>query len=162
MLIDNKKNRKLGDILKQNITNNSKLSIISNHFSIYAFAELKKELTKIKELRLLLTVSIFKNYLSGEPEERKFKNQLQQVKIAKECAIWIRDIVKIKELKTAGTIPFNLYHINNNSAIQGSSNFSSVGLDKTFEALAVIKYHELRNDRVLVLAPKKLRENLIL
>ncbi|MGQ3229350.1 MAG: helicase-related protein, partial [Blastomonas fulva] len=35
----------------------------------------------------------------------------------------------------------------------------SVGLGKTFEALAVIKYHELRNERVLVLAPKRLREN---
>ena len=35
----------------------------------------------------------------------------------------------------------------------------SVGLGKTFEALAVIKYFELLNDRVLVLCPKKLREN---
>ncbi len=35
----------------------------------------------------------------------------------------------------------------------------SVGLGKTFEALAVIKYHELRNDRVLVLVPKRLRDN---
>ncbi|MGI2039658.1 helicase-related protein [Shewanella frigidimarina] len=35
----------------------------------------------------------------------------------------------------------------------------SVGLGKTFEALAVIKYYELRNDKVLVLAPKKLRDN---
>ncbi|MBY6014704.1 helicase [Qipengyuania gaetbuli] len=35
----------------------------------------------------------------------------------------------------------------------------SVGLGKTFEALAVIKYYELRNARVLVLAPKRLREN---
>jgi len=35
----------------------------------------------------------------------------------------------------------------------------SVGLGKTFEALAVIRYHELRNERVLVLAPKRLREN---
>jgi hypothetical protein len=35
----------------------------------------------------------------------------------------------------------------------------SVGLGKTFEALAVIKYYELRNNRVLVLAPKRLREN---
>lgn len=34
----------------------------------------------------------------------------------------------------------------------------SVGLGKTFEALAVIKYHELRNDRVLVLFPKRLRD----
>lgn len=35
----------------------------------------------------------------------------------------------------------------------------SVGLGKTFEALAVIKYYELRNDRVLVICPKKLRDN---
>lgn len=35
----------------------------------------------------------------------------------------------------------------------------SVGLGKTFEALAVIKYYELRNDRVLVLVPKRLRDN---
>ena len=35
----------------------------------------------------------------------------------------------------------------------------SVGLGKTYTALAVIKYFELQNDRVLVLCPKKLREN---
>jgi SNF2 family DNA or RNA helicase len=35
----------------------------------------------------------------------------------------------------------------------------SVGLGKTFEALAIIKYYELRNDRVLVLVPKRLRDN---
>lgn len=36
---------------------------------------------------------------------------------------------------------------------------NSVGLGKTFEALAIIKYHEMRNDRVLVLCPKRLRDN---
>jgi len=35
----------------------------------------------------------------------------------------------------------------------------SVGLGKTFEALAVIQYFERRNEKVLVLCPKKLREN---
>ena len=35
----------------------------------------------------------------------------------------------------------------------------SVGLGKTFEALAIIKYFELLNYKVLVLCPKKLREN---
>jgi superfamily II DNA or RNA helicase len=35
----------------------------------------------------------------------------------------------------------------------------SVGLGKTFEALAVIKYYQERNARVLVLCPKRLREN---
>ena len=35
----------------------------------------------------------------------------------------------------------------------------SVGLGKTFEALAVIRYFELLNQRVLVMCPKKLSEN---
>jgi len=35
----------------------------------------------------------------------------------------------------------------------------SVGLGKTFSALAVIKYYELRNRSVLVLCPKKLADN---
>ena len=35
----------------------------------------------------------------------------------------------------------------------------SVGLGKTFEALAVIKYFELRQDNVLVLTPAKLYDN---
>ncbi len=37
----------------------------------------------------------------------------------------------------------------------------SVGLGKTFTALAVIKYYELRNRNVLVLCPKKLSDNWI-
>lgn len=35
----------------------------------------------------------------------------------------------------------------------------SVGLGKTFTALAVVKYYECRNGRVLVLCPKKLKDN---
>jgi len=35
----------------------------------------------------------------------------------------------------------------------------SVGLGKTYEALAVMKYFELKNERILVLCPKKLRDN---
>lgn len=37
----------------------------------------------------------------------------------------------------------------------------SVGLGKTFTALAVVKYYELRNKSVLVLCPKKLTDNWI-
>lgn len=35
----------------------------------------------------------------------------------------------------------------------------SVGLGKTFEALAIMKYYQMRNDRILLLCPKKLRDN---
>jgi len=49
--------------------------------------------------------------------------------------------------------------INKILAYNGCILADSVGLGKTFEGLAIIKYFELRNDRVLVLCPKKLREN---
>jgi hypothetical protein len=49
--------------------------------------------------------------------------------------------------------------INKIEAHNGCIIADSVGLGKTFEALAVIKYFELRKANVLVLCPKKLREN---
>ncbi len=49
--------------------------------------------------------------------------------------------------------------INKLKAFNGCILADSVGLGKTYQALAVIKYFELKNDRVLVLCPKKLQEN---
>jgi SNF2 family DNA or RNA helicase len=49
--------------------------------------------------------------------------------------------------------------INKILATNGCILADSVGLGKTYTALAVIKYFELRNERVLVLCPKKLRRN---
>ena len=49
--------------------------------------------------------------------------------------------------------------INKILACNGCILADSVGLGKTFTALAVIKYFELKNERVLVLCPKKLRRN---
>lgn len=49
--------------------------------------------------------------------------------------------------------------INKLEAYNGCILADSVGLGKTFTALAVIKYYENRNKSVLVLCPKKLAEN---
>ncbi len=49
--------------------------------------------------------------------------------------------------------------INKILATNGCILADSVGLGKTYTALAVIKFFELRNERVLVLCPKKLRRN---
>ncbi|HOC71994.1 MAG TPA: helicase-related protein [Candidatus Hydrogenedentes bacterium] len=49
--------------------------------------------------------------------------------------------------------------INKINAHNGCILADSVGLGKTYTALAVIKYFELRNHRVLVLCPKKLKDN---
>lgn len=49
--------------------------------------------------------------------------------------------------------------INKLETFNGCILADSVGLGKTFTALAVIKYYELRNKSVLVLCPKKLADN---
>ncbi len=135
MLIDNKKYGTVGDILKSSIHKDSKLSFISSYFTIYSYHFLKNEFDKIDSLRLLFSSSTFKNNISllnSIKEENKLKNKLQQVKIAKECAIWLKNKVQIKEVKLNNSIPFNLYHsqnLNQNDvAVQGSSPLSSVGL----------------------------------
>jgi hypothetical protein len=49
--------------------------------------------------------------------------------------------------------------INKLETFSGCILADSVGLGKTFTALAVVKYYELRNKSVLVLCPKKLADN---
>ena len=49
--------------------------------------------------------------------------------------------------------------INKLETFNGCILADSVGLGKTFTALAVIKYYELRNKSVLILCPKKLADN---
>ena len=49
--------------------------------------------------------------------------------------------------------------INTIEKLNGCILADSVGLGKTYEALAVIKFYEAQGKRVLVIAPKRLREN---
>ena len=89
--------------------------------------------------------------MSGEHEEIKLKNRLQQVKIARECALWVKDKAQAKEVNTQGSIPFNIFHIDKSDiAIQGSSNFSSVGLGFThtnaFHMNTLVKDNETTKD----------------
>ena len=62
---------------------------------------------------------------------------------------------------TGGHIYPALAIINKLEKYNGCILADSVGLGKTFTALAVIKYYENRNKSVLVLCPKKLNDNWI-
>ncbi len=302
-VLDNKKLGSVGETLKENIKANSKLTIMSAYFTIYAFHELKQQLSKVDYIKFIFTEPTFtrkddsinkqnqlerERAIAGFEEEAAFRNALDQHKIAKECAAWLREKADMKSFYypvprvnminvenprhdsfsmfgstnfTSSSLGFTysdtpsitnyttdtsvtrdyiewfqsywsddsqledvkeellnylevlyknhppefiyfvtLYHIfsdylnelDEESIVKSETGFEdtavwnklykfqrdgvlgaidkmekhngciladSVGLGKTFEALAVIKYYELRNDRVLVLSPKKLREN---
>ena len=296
MILDNKKNGKVGDALRAHLNADSRLSVISGLFSIYGFEALKSELKGLDAFRLILAQEPSNDMtdgktaaLAGDEFELRCRNRLEQNRIAKECAKWLSEKADIRVAKDPRAFGQNLLLAQGKDGaaigIQGSSGFTStgfgysesnqfhmnmcakdapstqamlewfetiwndpsavedakslllerleklvsdqtpefiyfltlynifkdfledideeniiksktgfkdtivwnklykfqrdgvlgaidklekyngciiadsVGLGKTFEALAVIKYYELRNDRVLVLCPKKLRDN---
>ena len=113
--IINNKDKLLKDDLASEIKKGSKLSIAAACFSIYAFQELKKELSGIDELRFIFTSPTFvkekfkkekrefyiprltrERNLYGTEFEVKLRNELTQKSIAKECAEWIKKKVTFK------------------------------------------------------------------
>jgi ERCC4-related helicase len=296
---DNHKRGVVADFLKAKIHSGSRLSVVSAYFTIYAYDALRDHLDQIDHLDLLFGEPRFIASLDPEKTEKKsfiidgkglqLANVLQQERVARDCAAWMRNKVDVRSVRHAQLLHGKMYHVANagvEEAILGSSNFTvrglglgagtnnielnlevdsnrdrrdlkiwfdelwndpalvedvkaevlqyldqlyqnhapefiyfktlfhvfenfladqekgglldqnikivdtevwkacfefqrdgvkgainkilkhngciladSVGLGKTFEALAVIKYFELKNERVLVLCPKKLREN---
>lgn len=115
MTIINNVDTTLKDDLTAEIKTGSKLSIAAACFSIYAFEELKKQLSQIEELRFIFTSPTFikektkkekrefyiprlnrERSLYGTEFEIKLKNKLTQRAIAKECAEWIKNKVTFK------------------------------------------------------------------
>jgi len=90
---------------------------------------------------------VFERFLSGQAEDAKLFDNSAIV----DTDIW-KALFDFQKDGAKGAI----HKIN---AHNGCILADSVGLGKTYTALAVIKYHELRNLRVLVLCPKKLRDN---
>ena len=120
---------------------------------IEAKDQLKAELSKLTAdntpqfIYFLTLYNIFKDFVGDLQEESILKTKTG----FKDTIVWNK-LYKFQRDGVLGAID-KLEHFN------GCIIADSVGLGKTFEALAVIKYYELRNDKVLVLCPKKLRDN---
>ena len=95
----------------------------------------------------LILASIFRTFLD-EVSEDTLPNDRTGYRDTK---VW-RTLYKFQQDAVVGLI-------NKLETFNGCILADSVGLGKTFTALAVIKYYELRNKSVLVLCPKKLSEN---
>ncbi len=103
---------------------------------------------KSPELLYFFTIShLFHNFLEDANQEALIEKRTGIT----ETMIWN----KLYDFQRDGVVGA----INKIEKYGGCIIADSVGLGKTFEALAIIKYYELRNHKVLVLAPKKLRDN---
>lgn len=100
-----------------------------------------------ERIYFLMLYNIFKDFLE-EVNEDVLPNDLTGYK---ETVIWNK-LFNFQRDAATGII-------NKLETYNGCILADSVGLGKTFTALAVIKYYELRNKSVLVLCPKKLADN---
>lgn len=145
---------RLGDALGESIDNGAKLSIISSYFTVFAYGELKEELSKVDEVRFLFSEPTFVKRMADSKEPREFevarrarevgvggsgleltlRNNLNQRALARECAEWIREKGVFKSAKASGTIqPGGTYVVENPSgddhAFMGATaNFTQEGL----------------------------------
>ena len=100
-----------------------------------------------ERIYFLMLYNIFHDFLD-EVDEDVLPNDLTGYK---ESLVWNKLFNFQKDAATG--------IINKLETYNGCILADSVGLGKTFTALAVIKYYELRNRAVLVLCPKKLADN---
>ena len=139
---DNREPRgSVGDFLKEKLQEGSKLSIVSAYFTIYAFEALKQQLVEIDELKFLFGEPRFVSALDPDRTDKKsfkiedeglqLQNRLEQKRVARECADWMKTKVQIRSVKQVNLLHGKMYHINHEGvadAIMGSSNFTVRGL----------------------------------
>lgn len=141
MLLDNGKNGKVITMLTKSIRKNARISILSSLFSVYAFSNLRKNFSQSDSLRLLISAFSFPHLpendqnsyhleLAGGKADRRFRNSLNLMVTALECAQWLEEYADIRSVSLP--VSQNLFHIENpgdkSIAIHGSSTFTSAGL----------------------------------
>lgn len=132
--LNNTGRERLGDALKEAIGEDAKLSIIASYFTVFAYGELKEELSKVSELRFVFSEPTFAKRMEHEKEPREFelarrkrergiggtgleltlRNNLNQRALARECAEWVRQRATFKTARQAGLIgTAGAYHVDN-------------------------------------------------
>jgi hypothetical protein len=118
---DNHRRGLVADFLKAKIRDGSRLSVVSAYFTIYAYEALKDHLDRIEHLDFLFGEPRFIASLDPDKTEKKafildghglhLANRLQQKRVARECAAWIREKVEIRSVRHAQLLHGKMYHI---------------------------------------------------
>ena len=143
-LIDNKQYGLVGDVLKESLQEGSKLTVMAAHFTLYAFEELKDELSKLDEFRFLFTQPTFienkfhkeqikqnERKIFGLDEEISYQMNLNQAYVAREFSKWLKKKGEVKSF-VSKNMNDSLYYVESNNAedicLKGPSAFSAPGL----------------------------------
>lgn len=138
---DNHSRGSAGDFLRDAIACDTKLSFVSAYFTIHTYGVLGPSLEQADSLRFLFGEPQFVRSLDTENKQsRKYRltdkglavsNQLEQRRLAKLCADWIKRKVEIRSVTRSGFLHGKMYHVQDGNvahALVGSSNFTLTGL----------------------------------
>ena len=158
-ILDNTEGKRLGDSLRANLDDEAKLSIISAHFSLFAFGELREELERVDTVRFLFSEPTFiqdMGRVAGAPEsdiarraqcereraladsalELSLHNKLNQRALARACASWLREKVTLRSVRREHMLQLSPSYIIENSTVS-SHLFQGPGATFTLEGLGV-------------------------
>jgi hypothetical protein len=98
----------VGSFLREQMLEGSHVSIVSAYFTIYAYAALQAELDDLAGVRFLFGEPRFVRAIDPERTNRRahriedngieLANRLEQSRVARACAAWIRDKVEIRSI----------------------------------------------------------------
>ena len=152
--LDNVGRNRLGGALARSIDDDAKLSIISSYFTVFAYGELRDELSKVDSVRFLFSEPTFIKRMASSKDPKEFelakrgrergiggtgleltlRNNLNQRAIARECAEWVRTKGVFKSAIHSGTIqPGGTYVVENPAGTDhgfmgASASFTQEGL----------------------------------
>ncbi len=145
---------RLGDALAGSLDEGSRLSIISSYFTVFAYGELKDELSRVDAVRFLFSEPTFIKRMAAEKDPREFaisqttrersvggagleltlRNNLNQRAIAHECVEWVRTRCEFRSAKMPGVImPGGTYVVENPNGNDHA--FNGAAADFTQEGL---------------------------
>lgn len=144
-ILDNKNNGRVVDEIRKWMGKDTKLSIISSYFTIYSFYALKKELSSIPEVRMILTDSSFamsekdmteakalrRNLIGGDKDEKELLDSLTQSYIARECAKWVKRKLSVRGFRDDNPAAMHMLLADNgegSAVVQGTVDMTSGGL----------------------------------
>src|SRR5437899_10003846 len=120
---DNHSRGLVADFLRGKIKSGSRLSVVSAYFTIYAYEALKEHLDQIDHLDFLFGEPRFIASLDPDKTEKKafildgsglqLANRLEQKRVARDCAEWMRQKVDIRSMRHTQLLHGKMYHIAN-------------------------------------------------
>ena len=122
------------DLIRPQVKPGNQLDLVTSTLSIFAFAELRSDLSKLVRTRLLLPAEGGDLGLTGTAADRGARNRLQSRWLARQCANWLQNKVELRRARDGvpqGAIVVRDQDGQPQQAVLGSFAFTTEGLGIT-------------------------------